>query len=524
MQYVDRTQSLCWILKVRLAMLHGQLWENNILNVESTLSSPLYPDIGGRNLVGLHRAPLPHHIRGSFGQDGHWNSARLPDSSLSINNGASMDFYSACPTVQSSTLARLPQTEAVDTRNQESHDQTTSKVQCVRFEDQPGTPKDTRSGGSRNSNPAGRTENISYRHVPSDMPRETADPSRGRTPLKYWTSFSSGRPYKYVDAPREREQRFKQKSVPVQGVRRESRSRSRSPVPTDGFGGLDIRGNSLPRPYQRPQSFHQSSLPVRQHRERPEGGPPTFQRTRGVIRPFESTSALKSTSALNYDYMTSAHRPQNQQTLVHSSAPVRSGRVTDKSPASYLSTLRHFGHIYDRSRASIGAQAPLRHSKSLNAIRSPAQAKLPSVRHNKHAEWTAGTSGTPKEPFDNGRRENAELFADFDLAMNPSVSSAAPPNSPFAVTRFPTLEQFESGSRTDVPQFPPLPSMEPLVPLRPNAPRVDDPDQGSAQSTAVFAKANDPTSPKIYESGWPPRTGRSEESESSGDFFRRMTG
>ena len=480
--------------------------------MESTLSSPLYPDIQGRQLVGLHKAPLPHHIRGSFGQDGQWNSARVTDFPLSINNRALMDIYSTYPTVQSNIIASSPKTKAVNITNQENDNQPT-KVQCVRFEDQPVTSKTTRSDGPRVSNATGRTESISYRHVPSDMRREIVNPSRGRTSLKHSVSFSSGSPYKYVDAPTEREPRCKRRSMPLQEVRRESRSRSRSPVPVNGFGGLDVRGNSLPRQYQRPQSFHQSNLPVRQHRERPESNLPTE-----AIRPFESISAPSS------DYKISGHRPLDQQPSAYSSTPVRSGRLTDKAPASYISTLRNFRHSYDRSRASMGAQVPLRHSRSLNAIRRPLQIRVLSPRNNKHMEWSAGTSGTPKKPFDDCINENAELFADFDLAINPSISNAAPPNSPLVITRFPTLEQFESGSRTNTPQFPPLPSMEPLVPLRLNAPRVDDPDQTTAQPTTVFAKANDPTSPKIYESGWPLRTGRSEDSESSGDFFRRMTG
>ena len=497
-------------------MLDGRIWEKNRLNVESTLSSPLYPDIQGRQLVGLHKAPLPHHIRGSFGQDGHWNSARIPDFPLSINNRVSMDIYSTSPTAQSNTGAPSPEMKAVDITKPES-DNLPTKVQCVRFEDPSATSKTTRDDGPQILDATRRNENISYRHVTSDVRREIANPSRSRTSFNQPISFCSEPFYKPIVAPPERESRFKRRSMTPQEVRHESRSRSRSPVPIDGCGGSDVRGASLPRPYQRPQSLHQGDLPVRHFREGVQCNLPT-----DLIQPWNSTSVLNS------DHQMTGHRPLYQQPLyqqpsAYSVTPARSGRPVRKAPASYVSTLRHFGHNYDRSHASTDAQIPLRHSKSLNAIRRPPQVKVLPLRNNKHVESSVDMSSTPKEAFGSRTNKNTELVAGFDLATNPSISNAAPPNSPLVITRFPTLEQFESDSRTKLPQFPPLPSMEPLVPLRPNAPRVDDLDQNTTEPTTVFAKASDPTSPKIYESGWPPRTGRSEDSESSGDFFRRMT-
>ena len=123
---------------------------------------------------------------------------------------------------------------------------------------------------------------------------------------------------------------------------------------------------------------------------------------------------------------------------------------------------------------------------------------------------------------------------------------------PPAGIRFPTLEQFEGRNFADVRPFPPLPSMEPLIPSR-APPRPDhnsahseigessrqrDPENPiqealSQQATLVEevplmkasseAKNSEPRLPKDHYSDWSHESNGSE-TESSGEFFKRMTG
>lgn len=92
------------------------------------------------------------------------------------------------------------------------------------------------------------------------------------------------------------------------------------------------------------------------------------------------------------------------------------------------------------------------------------------------------------------------------------------------VTHFPTLEQFEGATFTGQPRFPPLPSMEPLIPSRPEDRRDDSQESRRGDYEPVVAKATDPTLPKMYPSAWPHPAGEANPTESSGDFFKRMTG
>ena len=92
------------------------------------------------------------------------------------------------------------------------------------------------------------------------------------------------------------------------------------------------------------------------------------------------------------------------------------------------------------------------------------------------------------------------------------------------VTHFPTLEQFEVATFTGPARFPPLPSMEPLIPSRPENHGDDCQQSRSGDYKPLVAKAADPTTPKVYPSAWPHPVGESHSTESSGDFFKRMTG
>lgn len=91
-------------------------------------------------------------------------------------------------------------------------------------------------------------------------------------------------------------------------------------------------------------------------------------------------------------------------------------------------------------------------------------------------------------------------------------------------SRFPTLEQFEGGSFTGLSNFPPLPSMEPLIPQRTcHKVEVRKP-QKVDEIVFPFVQAVESA---IF-NGCSPSLGRrptsSDTNESSGDFFYRMTG
>lgn len=107
---------------------------------------------------------------------------------------------------------------------------------------------------------------------------------------------------------------------------------------------------------------------------------------------------------------------------------------------------------------------------------------------------------------------------------NESVDSQQDTLSSPVATHFPTLEQFEVATFTGPPRFPPLPSMEPLIPSRPDNRGDDSQESRSGDYKPLVAKAADPTTPKVYPSAWPHPAGESHSAESSGDFFKRMTG
>lgn len=160
----------------------------------------------------------------------------------------------------------------------------------------------------------------------------------------------------------------------------------------------------------------------------------------------------------------------------------------------------------------------LRYSKSLSAIRK-ASAAPKSVSFKDDMD----TVKQAKMPW-NAQRNRSEYALQMPKKQAPSPASYGSPfdpiGSPLVAARFPTQEQFEESGNA-APNFPPLPSMEPLVPLRPNAPPIASTEKSSTPEVGGFAKACDPTMSKVYASAWPQK---SSGSESSGDFFRRMTG
>ena len=92
-------------------------------------------------------------------------------------------------------------------------------------------------------------------------------------------------------------------------------------------------------------------------------------------------------------------------------------------------------------------------------------------------------------------------------------------SSSSAAARFPTLEQFEGSSQSSTPRFPPLPSMEPLIPTRLQAREANETLVEIPTKMRWTSKFEDTAS-----TNGPPSSVLQVSTESSGDFFKRMTG
>lgn len=88
--------------------------------------------------------------------------------------------------------------------------------------------------------------------------------------------------------------------------------------------------------------------------------------------------------------------------------------------------------------------------------------------------------------------------------------------------RFPTLAQLESGTSKTLSSFPPLPSMEPLIPVRTHAIPNAAPVPGTADKIENKTDADKSQSSSI--NNGLTQADAPQTSESSGQFFQRMTG
>lgn len=122
---------------------------------------------------------------------------------------------------------------------------------------------------------------------------------------------------------------------------------------------------------------------------------------------------------------------------------------------------------------------------------------------------------------------NRRPGGEFDIFSElPSLSSVSesPPTGRIApeLDRFPTLAQFESEASKTLPPFPPLPTMEPLIPIRTDAKPNSVPVPKDAAKIEKRSEVSKSRSSSL-------KTGLNEAegpqmNESSGQFFRRMTG
>ncbi|MCJ1432501.1 hypothetical protein MMC27_001858 [Xylographa pallens] len=334
---------------------------------------------------------------------------------------------------------------------------------------------------------------ITYRHVPSPMPLASLDTTRGRQPPQQIQTQTSALPSGHVNKPSPLELQHKRRSMPEIEHRRESRSRSRSPDASMAREMPVPRRSEAPNP-QLQRSGLYSSLPIRHHHL--ASGP--------------GRSNLERHSTITHGAVSSGYRPLPQQRLINKASHVRFGGTSVYPPNGEP--------LEDKNR--LVAAASLRHSKSLSAIRkAPPPLNLTA---RKDADTKSRLSGTLNNSFND--RKKAELHVLGSLATANAPMSYAIPSSPLVATRFPTLEQFEDSNRRSVPQFPPLPSMETLIPVRVNTNKMGqeaEADTGkSRDSGPVGSRADQKLATYQKERAQQ----RKSTNESSGDFFRRMTG
>ena len=365
---------------------------------------------------------------------------------------------------------------------------------------------------------------ISFRHIPSPLP---CDPeARGRS-QGHETSRSHRKvPYVYVP-PAYRQP--KSRPFSMAAPRWHSRSRSRSPV-----RHVSRRSSELHRPLP-PKSQPQASyVPPQERSFRPtsksevrdvQAFPEAVNPERGDNPGYGSIPPGRQAYAQLRSYGAAAERPTarqfNQPSIWHSPSYNDLRRGSHETPNTFSTYPEPHA-----TRVPTAAAALLRHSKSMSAIRKLPTRPMTTEENKAHGTYDERNKrlSNPvgvKASYQPG--QNPELAADC-FAEDLNRFDGSQDKSPLVTARLPSLEQFENKKSSAAPQFPPLPSMEPLVPSRPNAPKAETKVPENQEDSAPFAKAMDPTQPKVYPSAWLQRGNSSSDTESSGDFFRRMTG
>jgi len=140
---------------------------------------------------------------------------------------------------------------------------------------------------------------------------------------------------------------------------------------------------------------------------------------------------------------------------------------------------------------------------------------LPAKTSNLPLPVRAGTAGnsTPKGELD----MSSELPSLSSVLGSSSIERIAP-----ELKRFPTLAQFESEASKTLPPFPPLPTMEPLITVRTDA-KLNGP-HGPKDADKTGNKTDVSMSRRSSLNHGLTKADAPQMNESSGQFFRRMTG
>lgn len=432
------------------------------------------------------------------------------------------------------------------------------KLPSVRFADSPTIPTNFNHGPS--TLPPGKAyrdePTITYRHIPNPMPHESINSHQGRQLPR----VSPEKPYHnqrrtYIDSATTLNlpEQMERNSTPALEYRRGSRSRSKSPnsgVPRDAFGPPQFASSSRKPTF--PQSWDSNaSMPFQSggvHEESRGNATNVNSSKRFGLVERDTTYKRPSNSAFNQessipDFQDSLTRGPNvsvseQELLDHMENPTH-GRPGHLGPSlrrwrSYHPTinegLRTYQapfpgplHVPRKQQALPAEPVGLRHSFSMSAIRKPRPLtrKESTIPYAMTVQEDISTSSDSRGTSDYSINQSRSLIEEHSEISQRETEA---PVSPLVATRFPTLEQFEGSRNANMPSFPALPSMEPLVPLRHNSSKAATNDLEISQPGSKFARASDSPLPKVYDSLWPHRTIGPEATESSGDFFKRMTG
>ena len=422
------------------------------------------------------------------------------------------------------------------------------RVPSVRFVDPPVVPakRHVRSQIDPESKVYRSEPTITYRHIPSPMPYEPLGSQRGRQLPKNPPRLSvESSEHRNTDRlpPTETYTMYKRRSMPSLNHGFSSRSRSRSPVAMETLEAFTPKPSLSSFAKSEPLK---STISPRQGNERsatqdtsewanaeksenktvhPVGHPtfPKWSRAPAIQKsPFKMSSnspvgtripmAQATNFSAKYSDLSGLAEISTSVRLENSGPRLRRWRshhpvMNESIRASHRNQSSFSPH---KEHTSPLTHPALKHSYSVGAINKP---KItgglgPSMRPlNPEGPHTISSDSYETGRLPTERPLSSESYKTF----GPTPTSEGAESS-IAATRFPTLKQFEGRSNVNLPRFPPLPSMEPLTPLR------FDSSKCEANSTKI------PKSSVAPQQTWPQRERGQEVEESSGDFFKRMTG
>ncbi|MCJ1356215.1 MAG: hypothetical protein MMC33_006209 [Icmadophila ericetorum] len=337
---------------------------------------------------------------------------------------------------------------------------------------------------------------ITYRHVSSPMPWDKIGDRRGRQTVKLYPSSSSDDPKnEYENTPAY----LKRRSTPATSWQNSGFSYNRL-LPSS-----NIVAGSSPSPLIPP--FAKSLLGPEEETLSPRkdvdaesswyGEPPkcvnssvAYPITTSTRQTSPPRSAERIASTIHKD--SSARR--DEQRRIREDYMENLIELTRNKPAQSIrrwrslhpGSTRTFGdlpsHITSKVNPEPTKPKDLRHARSTGAMkdfdRSASFLPDPVLSEPAIERESPTLKGKARKSFRPWVEDEPVLDTTISTSANEVTKSSQ------AATRFPTLEQFESRNKASVSRFPPLPSMEPLVPLRANAVNSERNGSVSELSTA----------------------------------------
>ena len=184
-------------------------------------------------------------------------------------------------------------------------------------------------------------------------------------------------------------------------------------------------------------------------------------------------------------------REDYRENLIDSTRTNRLRRWRSLHPSSTPSVMDIRSFMTSKSSPEPIKVKDLRHARSMGAMEDLEK----GIRYEPDPVVSEPATEKGNSSLKGKARQSFRPWVEEDTAVDRPVSGSANESSneksSQAAARFPTLEQFESRNNTNAPQFPPLPSMEPLVPLRANAGNNERSESVSELSTANIPSFED---------------------------------